>query len=72
MLFRSDSMGDFPTGYMITGAIFGHAQALVAPLLYGWVYRSWMMQRNSNAGKSVAMKNKALLKYLLQATEQKM
>ena len=52
-----DSMGDFPTGYMITGAIFGHAQALVAPLLYGWVYRSWMIQRNSNAGKSVAMKS---------------
>ena len=46
-----DSMNDFPTGYMLTGAIFGHAQALVAPLLYGWIYRSWMMKNyetNSN------------------------
>ena len=41
-----DSMSDFPSGYMITGAIFGHAQALVAPILYGWIYRSWMIHRN--------------------------
>lgn len=39
-----DDVDEFPKGYMITGAILGHMQALVAPLLYGWLWRSWTVE----------------------------
>ena len=38
-----DSMDDFPTGYMLLGAIFGHAQALVNPYIFGFVWRHWII-----------------------------
>lgn len=33
----------FPQGYMIAGAVLGHLQALINPLLYGYKWRSWFM-----------------------------
>lgn len=47
-----DDMSDFPTGYMITGAILGHAQALVGPLIYGWVWAGWMHHAHDRRGKT--------------------
>merc|ERR1712146_760508 len=34
----------FPSGYMITGAILGHAQALINPYLYGVRWRHTVLQ----------------------------
>merc|ERR1711988_377397 len=33
----------FPKGYMITGAVMGHLQALINPALYGLRWREWFM-----------------------------
>jgi len=34
----------FPTGYMIAGGVLGHMQALINPLLYGVLWRSWFLR----------------------------
>merc|ERR1719162_2328780 len=50
------SGSSFPQGYMITGAILGHAQALINPYLYGVRWRS-AMAASRNVGRSdVTMK----------------
>lgn len=43
-----DTMDDFPSGYMLTGAILGHGQALVNPFVYGWIWRAWMQHSASD------------------------
>merc|ERR1711924_508026 len=48
----SDSMDDFPSGMMISGAVLGHAQALINPLLYGLLWRSWMRSSPASCKES--------------------
>lgn len=47
-LFYSLAGTPFPHGLMITGGITGHAQALVNPILYGLLWRSWFVHDEKN------------------------
>jgi len=53
------SRDDFPDGLMLSGAIMGHATALVNPALYGVVWRSWMM--DAPKGQEITGKEKFAL-----------
>merc|ERR1712032_996207 len=34
----------FPSGLMIAGALLGHGQALVNPILYGWAWKHYFLE----------------------------
>lgn len=48
--------GSFPKGYFISGAILGHAQALVNPVLYGIFWRACAVQIGSGNKDSLSSK----------------
>lgn len=43
-MFYSFANSPFPHGLLITGGITGHAQALINPFLYGYLWRSWFVR----------------------------
>jgi len=55
------SGGTFPDGYMISGAVLGHAQAIVNPLLYGVWWRRSLLKHHTADGFKRGVKDSSAL-----------